>query len=245
MLEEYAQIAATYDRSFELPYRRDLEVYSVLEALGPLEGLSVLDLACGTGFYSREIKRRGAARVVGVDLSPEMIATAQQIEKDNPLGIDYLVQDAADLNGTGDFDIATGVHLLHYATSAQHLAGICAGIATTLRPGGRFIGWQVTQTISPDPRFYEPNNIFFRGTEHLNNGDEYFVSIRADNYITPEIPLHYWNNTAYQDALTAAGFHTITWHDAHIQPEHHAANLTFWEPMRTAPLFSIVQATRA
>jgi ubiquinone/menaquinone biosynthesis C-methylase UbiE len=42
----------------------------------------VLDVACGTGIVSRLVRRRtsGAARVVGVDLSPAMLAVARGIE---------------------------------------------------------------------------------------------------------------------------------------------------------------------
>merc|ERR1719352_456236 len=41
-----------------------------------LRGKSVLDLACGNGYYSRMIKEKGAERVHGVDLSSLMIAEA-------------------------------------------------------------------------------------------------------------------------------------------------------------------------
>src|SRR3712207_9011690 len=51
------------------------------------EGRSILDLACGTGIYSRLLKQRGAARVVAVDLAPEMIAVAQRLEEQTPLGV--------------------------------------------------------------------------------------------------------------------------------------------------------------
>jgi ubiquinone/menaquinone biosynthesis C-methylase UbiE len=40
----------------------------------------VLDLACGEGFYTRRIKQRDAARVVGVDVSQPMIELARAEE---------------------------------------------------------------------------------------------------------------------------------------------------------------------
>src|SRR3954468_17575984 len=42
-----------------------------------LRGRSVLDIGCNAGFYSIEMKRRGAERVVGVDSDPRYLAQAR------------------------------------------------------------------------------------------------------------------------------------------------------------------------
>jgi tRNA (mo5U34)-methyltransferase len=42
-----------------------------------LSGMSVLDIGCNAGYYSLEMKRRGAARVVGVDSDPRYLAQAR------------------------------------------------------------------------------------------------------------------------------------------------------------------------
>ena len=46
-----------------------------------------MDVACGFGFYTRLLKQRGAAQVIGVDISPEMVRLAHQQEQADPLGI--------------------------------------------------------------------------------------------------------------------------------------------------------------
>jgi len=43
----------------------------------PLRGASVLDIGCGSGRYAVEFAKRGAARVVGVDYAPGMLALAR------------------------------------------------------------------------------------------------------------------------------------------------------------------------
>ena len=63
-------------RSKLAPWRTYIERYSLLKLLGEVRGKSVLDLACGEGFYSRLVRARGAARVVGVDLSSGTIGFA-------------------------------------------------------------------------------------------------------------------------------------------------------------------------
>src|ERR1051326_6195040 len=42
-----------------------------------LSGKSVLDIGCNAGFYALEMKRRGAARVVGIDSDPAYLAQAR------------------------------------------------------------------------------------------------------------------------------------------------------------------------
>jgi SAM-dependent methyltransferase len=46
---------------------------------GPIEGARVLDIGCGTGRFSIEFAKRGAARVVGIDFAPAMIDFSQRI----------------------------------------------------------------------------------------------------------------------------------------------------------------------
>src|ERR1051326_1150938 len=42
-----------------------------------LSGMSVLDIGCNAGFYSIEMKRRGAERVLGVDVDDRYLAQAR------------------------------------------------------------------------------------------------------------------------------------------------------------------------
>jgi ubiquinone/menaquinone biosynthesis C-methylase UbiE len=81
---QYDTIALDYQKISAAVPLRDAEWYSLRERLGDLSGLSVLDLACGDGMGTRLIMQWGAARVVGVDISAQMIALAQQREDASP-----------------------------------------------------------------------------------------------------------------------------------------------------------------
>ena len=84
-----------------------------------LSGKTVLDVGCNAGFYSMEMKRRGAARVVGIDsedlyLEQARFATALNDMRD----IEFhkmSVYDVASLGEKFDFVIFMGVlyHLRH------------------------------------------------------------------------------------------------------------------------------------
>src|SRR6478752_9080119 len=53
----------------------DPVVVALLDLLGPVAGLSVLDVACGHGRITAELARRGA-EPVGVDISAALLAKA-------------------------------------------------------------------------------------------------------------------------------------------------------------------------
>ena len=115
---EYDEIGEAFEGFKALPLAQYAEVPSFLAMVGDVRGKSVLDLASGTGFYSREFKRRGAADVLGVDISGEMVAVAQQLEERDPLGVRYEVGDVADLR---TFERA--VRHRHRGPAAQLRAG--------------------------------------------------------------------------------------------------------------------------
>ena len=124
MPTDYNAIADQYRRSKLTPWRRYIEEYTFFELLGDVTGLSVFDLACGEGFYSRLVRLRGASRVVGVDLSAEMIRLARASEAEMPLGIEYLAADAIAFRTSEQFDVVIAAYLLNYAVTEDKLAGM-------------------------------------------------------------------------------------------------------------------------
>ncbi|KKB12555.1 SAM-dependent methyltransferase [Devosia geojensis] len=83
-----------------------------------LEGRSVLDIGCNAGFYSLEMKRRGAGRVVGIDSDPHYLRQAQFAAEQADTDIEFRqmsVYDLASLGERFDLVIFMGVfyHLRH------------------------------------------------------------------------------------------------------------------------------------
>lgn len=101
----------------------------VLTLLAPRPGERVLDLGCGDGFLSAQIRDAGVT-VVGADSSPAMIDAA--ISR----GIDARVLDAQRLPFQNEFDAVFSNAALHWMPD-QH--AVLSGIRQALRPGGRFV----------------------------------------------------------------------------------------------------------
>ncbi|GGC78498.1 TIGR04290 family methyltransferase [Chelatococcus reniformis] len=83
-----------------------------------LSGKSVLDIGCNGGFYSLEMKRRGAARVLGVDFDDDYLAQARFAAEVAGLDIAFAklsVYDVAALRERFDIVLFMGVlyHLRH------------------------------------------------------------------------------------------------------------------------------------
>lgn len=76
---------------------------AVMDALGGIEGASVLDVGCGTGAASSQLIERGAAEVVGVDLSEPMIVAARTWTEDPR--VRFEVGDVLEGPAGGPFDV--------------------------------------------------------------------------------------------------------------------------------------------
>jgi ubiquinone/menaquinone biosynthesis C-methylase UbiE len=72
LADSYAQLAPT--KAHNALYDRP----STLALLGDVKDLAVLDLGCGTGEYTRALLQAGAATVVGLDNSPDMLNHARR-----------------------------------------------------------------------------------------------------------------------------------------------------------------------
>src|SRR5690242_3676365 len=62
---------------------------AIASALPPrLDGKTVLDVGCNAGFFSLEMKRRGAARVLGIDSDERYLAQARLASEVSGLDIE-------------------------------------------------------------------------------------------------------------------------------------------------------------
>ncbi|MFL6182890.1 MAG: class I SAM-dependent methyltransferase [Actinomycetes bacterium] len=107
-----------------------------VQVLGDVDGLDVLDVACGTGYFSAWLARLGA-HPVGVDLTPAQLATARRCQDE--FGIDFpLVEASAEDVPLPDasFDLVVSEHGAGVWCEPDAWLGESARL---LRPGGRLV----------------------------------------------------------------------------------------------------------
>ena len=68
-----------------------------VRALPDFAGKDVLELGCGTGYFGAWLKRDGAARVVGVDLTPAQLDTARRMDEQFGYGLELIEANAEDV----------------------------------------------------------------------------------------------------------------------------------------------------
>jgi SAM-dependent methyltransferase len=80
---------------------------SAVKVLADLTGKDVVELGCGTAYVGAWLKRRGARRVVGIDITPAQLVTAQRLNRKTGLGLE-LVEANAEIVPLRDksFDLA-------------------------------------------------------------------------------------------------------------------------------------------
>ena len=245
MTTNYDPIAEQYKRSKQQPWRTFIECYTLLNLIGDLNGRSVLDVACGEGFYTRLLRQRGGTRVCGVDLSPGMIELARKQEADQQLGIEYIVGDGRELSHDEPFDLVVAAYLLNYAQTRADLQSMCNGIAQALKPGGRFV------TVNSNPALHFPTAPSYRqyGFETRAHSDwEEGVPVKWTFYLSDgqfELENYYLDPAIHEQAFEQAGFREIRWHAPQLAPEGLAAfEAGFWSPFLDHPPVTFMECVK-
>ena len=192
----------------------------------------VLELACGSGFYTYEMLKWGASAVVGVDISSAMIEEARRLGHETyratssssppSSGVDLIVADCAKpaLFPGGLFDLVFAAWLLNHAPNYSALVDMFRNAVLNLKDdGGYFIG--VTGPPTSDPtQFYvmesqaRPHGsggLFYDKTGDVEDG----ISVRCHGETEVGIvDMRGWlfRRDVYERAAREAGFRgELTW----------------------------------
>jgi SAM-dependent methyltransferase len=134
----WSDIADWYDQliaSGSGPHETALEC--TMQLAGHVAGQRVLDTACGQGLASRALARAGA-RVTGIDASSRMLENARRLEAEEPLGVEYLSDDARTLSTQADAS-ADGVTCQLGLMDIPDLEPTLRAVHRVLRPGRWFV----------------------------------------------------------------------------------------------------------
>lgn len=169
-----------------------------------LRGKSVLDIGCNAGFYSLEMKRRGADRVVGIDSDEGYLAQARFASEVLGLDVEWRrlsVYEVARLGERFDLVIFMGVlYHLRYPLLAldllrEHVVGELLLFQSMQRGGG-----EVAQ-LEPDYPFWESSIFEERGFPRLHFVERKYAGD----------PTNWWipNRACVESMLRSSGFEIV------------------------------------
>lgn len=117
--------------------RTEAEVDRAIMMLRPTGGERVLDLACGIGRHSLELRRRGF-EVVGIDISEELLEMARREAEAQALEVTFTQADLRELTYQDEFDLVLSLNdgAVGYFETEEENRRTFEVISRALRPGG-------------------------------------------------------------------------------------------------------------
>lgn len=146
-----------------------------------LDGATVLDLGCNGGFYSIEMKRRGAARVLGIDVDDRYLKQARFAAETLGFDIEFekrSVYAADEIPGQFDFVLFMGVF--------YHLRYPLYALDRVIKKVG---GIMVFQTM-------------IRGSETVREWDADYPFWNKEIFQDPDFPAMYFIEKSYSNDPT-------------------------------------------
>ena len=162
----YRYFSQFYDNlTFNVDYKKRADyIQSVLSLYDHDWGLT-LDLACGTGSLTLELKRRGVD-VFGIDGSPEMLSVAMDKAYDAELQVLFLCQqmEQLDLYGTIDTCVCT-LDSLNHIIDHEQLQTVFDRVALFMNPDGTFVFdvntvYKHQQILANNTFVYDTDSVF-------------------------------------------------------------------------------------
>jgi len=221
-------------------YRSDLTDPAVLQAVGNIQGLRVLDAGCGEGYLSRILARQGA-NVTGLDACAELVDAAREEAQREGLTIDHVTADVAAIPiESASLDL---VVVNHVVTDLKDPEQPFREFGRVLKPGGRIV------IMMLHPCFYsaQAERKALRGYAEPTH----YFSVRVVEQefnvagITSPAKVTMWFRPleTYMDLLTQNGFVITTLNEPHPGPQVLAED-PWWHDNFVRPLFLLVTAER-
>jgi len=221
--EIYDSIATDYAAIKTNVFKVKYEEPAFWEGLGDITGKDVLDLACGSGHYTRTMKKKGAHYVVGVDISEQMVLEAKREEDKNggkSLEIEYYQGDATAYSYKHDqfFDVVTAQYLLCYADSMEKLKLFCSTAFKNVKHGGKFLAITTVLDETCKQRDF-PFGIRYDPIDKVQPGEEWHDGIQIQITVLSEdkkskcsFPNYLWRFSTIQSELLQVGFDAVEKH---------------------------------
>lgn len=137
---DWNSMAKAYEKfnNAEDSYSFNIEWPCIKELLPGLKGKAVVDLGCGTGIFTFLLEKYDPAKLVGIDLSEEMLQIAREKAEESNSGAEFVLHDAATCNEV----VKEPVDFIFSSTTSHYikdLGQLFENVSKSLKVGGECI----------------------------------------------------------------------------------------------------------
>ncbi|MFW9805872.1 MAG: methyltransferase domain-containing protein [Candidatus Thorarchaeota archaeon] len=186
-------------------YHRNFVNPVIFEILGDVKDKLVLDLACGQGYLSRILAKKGA-NIIGLDVSNEMLQIAMASEESDPLGIKYVHCNSADMSEVSDasIDWIVSTFGFHDIKEIEDTIQECSRV---LKKGGKLV-FAIPHPFSYSKRAEDDEGYFLKMKQYMS-----IREIPHPKYKETDVKAYHRPLSFYFEKFFSAGFHMIAFRE--------------------------------
>lgn len=218
MVINFNKISKPYQKTDQKPDKVYSMLPTILKAIGKVQGKMILDIGAGSGFFTREIAKKGAKEVLGIDLSKKQIALAKRYPKKN---IKYAVGNMFSYDYPKS-DVINAPFVLNYPHSVSQLQKLLKKFYNSLNNKGKL----VSIVDFPDKAFNEELTdkkknwgAIKKIKGKINDGSKIEMDFYNRGKFICKVESTYFTKETFEKSLKKVGFIKIKWHKPIISNE--------------------------
>ncbi len=202
-LNDYNQLAEKYRESDTKPDKRFSILPTVLKAIGSLRGKTVLDLGCGSGFFSRAFIEQGAKFVTGIDNSEVQIEEARKFVGAHE---EYRLADAF-TDSLPNADVIHAPFLINYLARKEEIVNFLKNIRGSLNESGVAV-FVIDLPTALDLKKYGATK---RVDGNMKDGAPMTITLYNGNgAVICDLHAFYISSETFESCLREAGFSSVS-----------------------------------
>jgi SAM-dependent methyltransferase len=178
------------------------EIPALFSMMPDLKGKRILDLGCGFGEHCKMFVEQGAERVVGIDISRNMLEIAKKENGDEK--IEYLLMPMEDIGNINEtFDIVVSSLAFHYV---EDFVGVVKSIYSLLDINGVFIFSQEHPLVTTHIRGHRWTKDENGVKIHMNLANYGIEGERDETWFVDNVKIYHRTFSTIINTLVETGF---------------------------------------
>ena len=237
-LNDYNILSKEYQTTFIKPDKQFSILPTALDIVGDVNGKTILDLGCGSGFFAIEFANRGAKKVIGIDNSEEQITAAKKHPQDNT------AYERSDIftDELPKADIIFAPHVINYAEDVSQLTALVESIFKSLNSDGKFA---TIVDLPEDGKNLKKFGAVKTILGEKKDGAKIKIELYNQEQLICTLNAFYFTPQTLENILKNAGFIDVEWHKPIISKDGiNTLGEEFWAGYQDSPELGYVSAQK-